>query len=207
MVKRKSRKTKRRESGKPAKTVPGDAASVMNKKLDRLERKIDVLRKAQEDTEDDVEESLDGQQRMEKDIDKMEKEFLRLGKLTVGREHLMELARGTAGAFIGVSVGMGLRLMPVFAENMEWANVISVLIFIFFLGGILVYKNDMEWIRKEGNIFIFKRVGQLFLISIVVVTIAFLMFNIMPAEPENIIKAVIVGSYPAMAGAITFTIT
>lgn len=207
MVKRKSRKTKRRESGKSAKTVPGDAASVMNKKLDRLERKIDVLRKAQEDTEDDVEESLDGQQRMEKDIDKMEKEFLRLGKLTVGREHLMELARGTAGAFIGVSVGMGLRLMPVFAENMEWANVISVLIFIFFLGGILVYKNDMEWIRKEGNIFIFKRVGQLFLISIVVVTIAFLMFNIMPAEPENIIKAVIVGSYPAMAGAITFTIT
>jgi uncharacterized membrane protein len=193
----------------------------MSMKLDRLEMKIDLLRKQQENTEDDIEESLDATEdteedvenlgkdmdKVEKDIDKIEESIMQIGRFTVGREHFMELARGVAGAFLGVGVGLGIRWMPGVAENLAWANAVGILVFIFALGSVLIYKNEREWIRKQGNVFIPKRLMHLFIISIGVEVIALYLFNMMPADPSIAVKTLVVGSYPAMSGAITFTIT
>ncbi len=201
--------------------APKASISSISEKLDRLEGKIDKIRRLQEDTEEDVEESLEAAEETEKDVqgierdvDKIEKNLdvveenvLKLSKFTIGKRHFTELARGTAGAFIGVSVGMGLRWMPIFAENMEWIHVVAVLGFIFGLGAMLLFKTEKDWVKKEGNIFVIKRLVQLYVISLVVVLIALVLFNMIPDDPYMLIKTIIVGSYPAMSGAITFTIT
>ena len=160
-----------------------------------------------EDTEEDVKRLEKDIDKIEENVDKMEESLLQIGRFTVGREHFMELARGTAGAFLGVGIGMGMRWLPGVAENLEWPNAIGILVFIFAIGAILIYKNEKEWIKRQGNIFIPKRLVHLLIISMGVEIIALYLFNIMPSDPEIILKTLIVGSYPAMSGAITFTIT
>ena len=54
--------------------------------------------------------------------------------------------------------------------------------------------------------FVIKRIAFLFLISLGIEAAALLLFNMMPAGIEDVIKTLIVGSYPAMAGAIALTI-
>ena len=198
---------------RPAKPAR-DPISEMSEKMDRLERKIDALRKQSERTEDDVEESLEGQEetekdinKLEKDIDKIEEQVYKLGKFTVGREHVMELARGAAGAFLGVGIGLGVRWMPGMAENLEWVHAGAILFFILVVGSLLIWKNEREWIARQGNWFIPKRLVHLFIISLVMESIGLVIFNMMPSDPSVAIKTLIVGSYPAMSGAITFTIS
>ncbi|MCK4715000.1 MAG: hypothetical protein KAT35_05455, partial [Candidatus Aenigmarchaeota archaeon] len=91
--------------------------------------------------------------------------------------------------------------------NLEWIHAGSILFFIFLVGALLIYKNEKEWIEKQGNWFVPKRLTHLFMISIGVEIVALLIFNMMPAELDIAIKTIVVGSYPAMSGAITFTIT
>lgn len=221
----KKKKPKRTKPHKTRKKVQGirtgTTASTLYKKIDRLGGKIDLLRKQQEKTEDDVEESLkdaddveEDVEGIEKDIDKVEKnvekieeEIVNIGKLSMKRRHFTELIRGVAGAFLGVGIGMGMRLVPIMAENIEWANAVGILVFIFMLGSMLIYKNEKDMVEKYGNMFVFKRLAILFLISLGVEIIALLLFNLMPANPELALKALIVGSYPAMSGAITFSIS
>jgi uncharacterized membrane protein len=197
-----------------------DALSEMNEKLDRLETKIDKLRKSQKDTGDDVEESLEAAEETEKDVDgisrkinemddsldKIEENMIRVGRFSISR-HFTEIARGTAGAFIGVSLGMSLRWMPILAESLEWANLIAIMIFILSLSAVLLFKTEKDQIKKEGNFFVAKRITQLYVISLIVVILAFTAFNMLPSDPWMLFKSVIVGTYPAMSGAITFSIT
>ena len=145
--------------------------------------------------------------KVEKNVDKIEEEIVNIGKLSMKKRHFTELIRGVAGAFLGVGIGMGMRLVPIMAENIEWANAIGILVFIFMLGSMLIYKNEKDMVEKYGNMFVVKRLVILFLISLGVEIIALLLFNLMPADPELALKALIVGSYPAMSGAITFSIS
>ncbi len=191
---------------KKSRPSPKNALSEMSRKLDRLEKKIDFIKKEQLKTEKEVHEELENSEEAGKEIQKVEEELLELGRFTFEKEHVMELARGAAGAFLGVGIGMGIRYMPGVAESLEWANAIGILIFIFALGGMLIYKNEKDWIKKQGMAFIPKRLIHLFIIAIGVDLVALVLFNVLPAEPELLIKTLIVGSYPAMSGAITFTI-
>ena len=93
------------------------------------------------------------------------------------------------------------------AKNLEWAHAGSILFFILLVGALLIWKNEREWIAKQGSSFIPKRLFHLFLISLAMEAIGLTIFNMMPTDPVLIVKTMIVGSYPAMSGAITFTIT
>lgn len=208
----------RRKAAKPKtrkqKTPKAATVSVISQKIDKLEDKIDLLRKQQEKTEDDVEESLKDAdevekevEHIEKDIGKLEEEVVNIGRLTMKKRHFAELVRGVAGAFLGVGIGMGMRLVPIMAEKVEWSNAVGILAFIFLLGAMLIYKNEKDIIKEKGNIFVAKRLTVLFIISLCVEIVALYLFNLMPADPDLAIRALIVGSYPAMSGAITFSIS
>jgi hypothetical protein len=203
----------RRKAAK-RKAVTADSVSGISESLERLERKVDLLRREQKETERDAEKSAEAARAterdvkdIEKDIDRIESSMVRIGKFSVGREHFMELARGAAGAFMGVGVGLGIRWIPDMARALEWSNAIGILAFIMAIGSILIYKNERNWIEKQGSFFVAKRLMHLLVISVSVEIIALTLFNVMPSDPEVAAKTLIVGLFPAMSGAITFTIT
>lgn len=186
---------------------------VVEREVRKISREVDAVEGEVQDVEKNIEKVEQDIDRIEKDIDqigenvsKMEENLLTIGRFTVGREHFMEMARGAAGAFLGVGIGMGIRWIPGVAESLEWINVISILIFILAVGALLVYKYEKEWVEKHGGIFVVKRILFLFVISMGIEAAALLLFNMMPVGIEAMVKTLIVGSYPAMAGAITFTI-
>jgi hypothetical protein len=219
--------TRKRPGTKTAKKKKHATISRISEKLDRLEEKVDVIRKGQEETEEDVEDTLEAEEKVEKEvhvidkeihkvenemhkmeegIEKVEESVLNIGKFTMGREHFMELARGTAGAFLGVGIGMSIKDIPELAAGLGWNNILGIFAFIMVVGAILIYKNEKQWIEKEGKFFVVKRLVVLFIICICVEALALYIFNTMPLEMNLILKTLIVGSYPAMSGAITFTI-
>ncbi len=59
--------------------MKGASISEMSRKLDRLEWKIDLLRKQQEETNDDVEEGLEAAEETEKDVEKIEHGMGKMG--------------------------------------------------------------------------------------------------------------------------------
>ncbi len=59
--------------------MKGASISEMSRKLDRLEWKIDLLRKQEEKTNDDVEESLEAAEETEKDVEKIEHGMGKMG--------------------------------------------------------------------------------------------------------------------------------
>ena len=223
MASRKVRPSKARPGKKamPAPPKRDNSLTAINEKLERLESKIDQLRKQSAETEKDVEESLDSSQeveedvegvgkdieRMEQDIGRLEEKLVRFGRVTVGREHFMEMARGTAGAFMGVGLGLGIRWIPDMARDLPWTNAIGILVFVIALGSLLIYKNEKAWIEKQGRVFVLKRLTHLFAISVCVEIIALVLFGTMPMELGAASKTLIVGLFPAISGAITFTIT
>jgi uncharacterized membrane protein len=199
----------------------------LESKIASLEKRIEGLRKQQSSMEGEVKDSVKASEGTEKDMESLEKDmskvsrdidrieqnfdrmssFLLINRIPIGRAHFFELGRGVAGAFLGVGVGMGIRFVPGIAEGLEWNHALAIMAFIMVIGAVLIYKNEKEWIAKEGKIFVPKRLIHLLLISFAVEAVALYMFNMIPHDPYLILKSLIVGSYPAMSGAVTFTIT
>ena len=190
----------------PARKRKTAKALSLSERLESIEEKIDQIKMQQEDTGKEVHQELDAAHHIEDEVRKMEDDLVKIGNFAVGREHVMELARGTAGAFLGVGLGMSIRYIPDMAQSLEWFHAIAILLFIMGFGALLIYKNEKAWIQKEGLSFVPKRLVTLLIISIVVEAITLMMFNAMPSGAELITKTLIVGSYTAMSGAITFTI-
>ncbi|MCK4670508.1 MAG: hypothetical protein KAT43_04860 [Nanoarchaeota archaeon] len=146
----------------------------------------------------------------EKVIEKKEKKIGKQIKSLKGfffkRGYMMELIRGTAGAFLGVGIGQKLISSASLAETLSWSNIIGILVFILLISGLLLYKNEKIYLKKKAHVFVFRRLGELYTISILMELLGLALFAAWPGWNIILIKTLIVGSYAAMSGAVSFSI-
>jgi hypothetical protein len=169
------------------------------KKLNNIEKEISSLKNTEKKT-------IKEEKKIETEQEKIEKTLLKLGKFTFKRKHFLEIVRGTAGSFLGVGIGMNLINLKNLSTNLPWLNVIGILVFILVISALLIYKNQKDFVKKEGKIIIFKRLFYLYLIALIVEFVALWLFGGIPSSVGLLIKMLIIGSYSAMAGAVSFSL-
>jgi hypothetical protein len=172
----------------------------LSNKLQKIEKEIQELKKIEKV-------AIREEKKIEEEEQKIEKAIFTLGNLTFKRKHILELIRGTAGAFLGVGLGMNLLNLKNLATNLPWINVLGILAFILTMSALLIYKNEKDFIKKEGKSIIIKRLCALYAIALAVELLALWLFGGIPESKELLIKMIIIGSYAATAGAVTFSIT
>lgn len=178
-------------------------------KLDHIDNKLTSLNRIEQQLEEVVVKEDKEIEEIEKEEKEIQRTLFKLGDFTIKRSHLLELARGTAGAFLGVGLGQALGSSVTLAQNLRWINVIGILFFIFILVGLLIYKNDQGFIKgshKEPFEYVFKKITVLYAISICVELFGLALFNNFPGWNPLLVKALLVGSYPAMSSAAAFSI-
>lgn len=188
--------------------VYGMSESV-NKKLTHIEHQLESLNRIEAGLENVVKKENKEIAEIEKEEMLIERNLLKIGNFTLKRSHLLELARGTAGAFLGVGVGQALGISVTLAKKIPWPNALGLLIFIVLLVGILIYKNDkaaMAGTRKHPMRYISERILQLYAISWAVELIGLILFNNFPGWNGLLVKTLVVGSFPAMSSAAAFSI-
>jgi hypothetical protein len=178
------------------------AAKEYKEILTRLERIEKKLEKA-ERTEEKIEKQ---EEQIKKDEEKIERVLIQVGDFTFKRRHLLEGMRGTAGAFLGVGLGRGLLNMEALAQTLPWWKVIGLLIFILALSTLLIYKSLRKDVEARGWNVVWVRLFSLYAIAIVVEFFALWLFGGIPASPEILVKILIIGSYSAMAGAVSLLV-
>lgn len=171
----------------------------MDKRLTKIEKLLKKIYKSEKEI------ALE-ERSIEKEEKTIEKKLTSMKKYFFKRGYLMELIRGTAGAFLGVGLGYKLVRIPGVTEGLSWLNVFGILAFVLVISGLLIYKHEKTYIAKIGKIFILRRLSELYAISIVVEVLGIALFGIWPGWNLLLIKTLIVGSYAAMSGAVSFTI-
>lgn len=181
----------------------------VNKKLNRIENKLESLGGIETDVEKLVEREDKELKKIEKEEVVIEKNLLKIGSFTVKRSKVLELARGVAGAFLGVGLGQALGISVTLAKKIAWPNAVGLLFFIILLAGVLVYKNDKTLIagsQKHPVRYVTDRIAVLYAISAIVELIGLILFNNFPGWNSLLVKAIVVGSFPAMSSAAAFSI-
>ena len=168
-------------------------------RLDRIEAKVEKAEKTEEKIEL-KEEQIKVEER------KIERVVVQIGNFTVKRKHLLEGIRGTAGAFLGVGLGRSLLNMETLATNLSWWKVFGLLIFILSISSLLVYKIMRKEVAEKGFKVIWLRLGMLYIISVIVEFFALWLFGGIPASTGLLVKILIIGSYSAMAGAVSLLV-
>jgi len=179
------------------------------RQLNRIEARLTSLNTIEEKLEDVVKKEDKEIQEIEKEEKQIERTLLKLGDFTIKRSHLLELARGTAGAFLGVGLGQALGGSVTLAQKLPWPNVFGILLFIFLLVGLLIYKNDKAFMvgaRIKPLGYISSKIMALYAISLAVELVGLILFNNFPGWNILLVKALLVGSYPAMSSAAAFSI-
>lgn len=180
----------------------GSVVSKLNK-IDTRLTKLEKLLKKVYKSEKEI--ALE-ERAVEKEEKKIERKITSMKQLFFRRGYLMELIRGTAGAFLGVGLGYKLVRIPGVAKGLSWFNVFGILAFVLIISGLLIYKHEKTYISKLGPSFIFRRLGELYAISVFVELLGLALFAIWPGWNMTLVKLLIVGSYAAMSGAVSFTI-
>jgi hypothetical protein len=178
-------------------------------KLNRIDRKLTALGGIERNLERIVAKEDKELSKIEKEETYIEKSLVKLGNYTIKRSHIMELARGTAGAFLGVGLGQALGLSVNLANRLPWINIFGILMFVFLLVGLLIYKNDKAFIHGTTTStlgYITGKVAVLYSISLVVLLMGLVLFNDFPGWNLLLVKALLVGSYPAMSSAAAFSL-
>jgi hypothetical protein len=177
-----------------------DNLAGINEKLDKVEKIEEHLSKLVDKEEAQVE-------KMEKEEEKVDKELPSIGSLTIKRSHVLELARGAAGAFLGVGLGQALGNSVALANKLPWLNIFGILFFIILITGLLIYKNDKDAIKKENPFaYILGKIAYLYIIALLVQLLGLVLFNNYPGFNELLAKSLIIGSYTAMSSAVAFTL-
>jgi len=169
-------------------------STVMNK-LESIDRKLNKITRGEKSI-------VKEETKIEKEEKKIEKA---ISKFTA-RKYLLELIRGAAGAFLGVGIGESLIGVSKRAESLPWLNIIGILIFILVISSLLIYKNEKDHISNRGTRFVLWRLGELYAISLAMEALGLVLFAAWPGTGELLAKSLIVGSYAAMSGAVSFTI-
>jgi hypothetical protein len=180
--------------------------SLVLKKLSHIENELKGVEKIEKRIDREEKKSLHEQRNIQKEERKIEKALFQIGKFTFKRKHLLEIIRGTAGAFLGVGLGKGLLSLTDLANSLPWFNIIGILVFILVISALLIYKNDHDYIHKEGILVIWKKLAFLYGISLFVEFFALWLFGGVPSSGIILGKTLIIGSYSAMAGAVSFSI-
>ncbi len=178
-----------------------------SRKLDLIENKIEKIEKEERKIEKEeklVEKKMDSLVVEEKNLEKV---LMRVGRFNFRKKHFLELIRASAGAFLGVALGRGLIGLDSLANNLSWLNVVGILIFILMISGLLLYKSEKDKIKISGLRALFPRLLFIYFISLVIEILSIFLFNVNYASFGVLAKMIIVGSYAAMASAITFSIS
>ncbi len=183
-----------------------DTLKLILRKINRIEKELKGVEKIERKVEREEKQVMKEEKRIEEEEKKIERALVKLGKFTFKRKHLLEIIRGTAGAFLGVGLGKSLLSFNSLAESLPWWNVWGILVFILGISVLLIYKNEHDYIQKEGISIVWKKLVLLFGISLIVEFFALWLFGGLPADPVILTKMMIIGSYPAMAGAVSFSI-
>lgn len=168
-------------------------------RLDRIEAKVDRTEKVEEKIEK-KEEQIQAEQ------ERMERVLAQVGNFTFRRRHLLEGIRGTAGAFLGVGLGRSLLNMESLANSLPWWKVIGLLAFILGISALLIYKSMRKEVEAKGWGIVWTRLFSLYLISLLVEFFALWLFGGIPSTMEALVKILIIGSYSAMAGAVSLLV-
>ena len=138
--------------------------------------------------------------------EKIEKVLFKIGKFEFKRKYLLELIKGVAGAFLGVGLGRSILNLDSLVEKLPWWNVLGILFFIIGISWLLIYKNERTHVQKHGLKVIWKKLVFLYVISLIIEFITLWLFAGLPADAGTLAKILVIGSYAAMAGAVSFSL-
>lgn len=147
------------------------------------------------------------EKKIEKEEAKVEKVVVRLGKIQLKKHHIIEVIRASAGAFLGVGIGRGLVGLDSVAKDLPWLNVFGILVFILGISALLIYKDERDQVKNKGYYLVWQRLFFIYAVSLSIEFISLLLFRVPYESYTALLKIMIVGSYTAMASAITFSLS
>lgn len=198
MVKKRARKVTSLSLAK--KKIP-----IKNKiqRIEGEEERIETEEKRIENQEKKVIQKLNKLDKEEGDI---EKTLIKFAGINIKKRHLYEVLRASAGAFLGVGLGRALLGLDTLAVSLPWINVMGILLFILLISSLLIYKNEKENVKKTGIRVVFQRLVVIYFISLVIEFLSLILFQVQYSSVFVLIKIMIVGSYTAMASAVSFSL-
>ncbi len=186
---------------------------LIERKLDSMQRDISEIKKIQKQLlvrEKSIEKKegtiVKKEDEIKKHEERIERALFTVAGFTFRRKHLMEVIRGIAGSFLGVGLGRNLLNMEQLASNLSWLHIIGLLFFILSISGLLIYKNERATVSAKGLRVVFYKLAFLYCMAIFVEFLALVLFNALPGSPVLMVKVLIIGSFAAMAGAVSFSL-
>lgn len=176
------------------------------RKLRKVEQELREIRKNEEKLLKQEKRIEQKENKILAEEQKIEKVLFRIGRFEFRRKHLLELIKGVAGAFLGVGIGRSILNLDSLAEKLQWWNIIGILIFIIGISWLLIYKNEKQYVQKHGFKLVWKKLVFLYAISIIIELLTLWLFASLPADTATLIKVLVIGSYAAMAGAVSFSL-
>lgn len=190
------KKTKKRENTRLLKSVKKD-----EKKLLKIAKKLEKDEKRIVKEEKNIE-------KLERKIVKDEKAILlAIGKLKIKKEHLFDFIKIVAGSLLGASLGKKF-IDSELAVELPWLNVIGILLLIFAISYLLVYKAERKTLahKRHKQIYILTRILYIWIVATMVGSLSALLFMTEYPGKEIFIKSLLINLYPAVAGAIGFSL-
>lgn len=178
----------------------------LESKIDSIQNKINKIEKEEKRIENEEKSVISKINKLTKEEENIEKTLLKFAGVNVKKRHLYELLRASAGAFLGVGLGRGLLGLDNLARTLPWINVIGILVFILILSALLIYKNERENVKKVGWGIVGQRLIFIYVIALLIEFLSLLLFKIQFDDVSVLMKIIIVGSYTAMASAVSFSL-